>query len=148
MLWIQPLKRYFEFSGRSSRAEYWQYIGILLVAIVIAALLDTGNTSGIPTLAFIVMAGTMIPTYAVTFRRLHDRGKSGWLVGVVWALNIGAYVFRSIKDSISSKLLAAPFALVYWALILIQVGLAIYLLIEVSKPGDPGDNQFGAPPAA
>lgn len=152
MLWMQPLKRYFEFSGRSSRAEYWQFIGVVVVAIAIGFMLDAGSESaarsGIPTLAFIVLIACMIPIYAVTFRRLHDRGMAGWIVGLQWAFNVGAYFFGAIKDSINSSIVAAPFVLIYWVMTLIQIGVGIYLLVQVAQPGDAEANQYGPPPAA
>ena len=151
MLWMQPYRRYFEFSGRSSRAEYWQFMGVVMVAIIIGGLIDSGSEStmrtGLPTLAFIVLIASLIPIYAVTFRRLHDRGMSGWLVGVLWGLNFAAYAFGVFKDSIDSSIIAAPFVLIYWLLLLIQMALVIYLLLEVAKPGDAEANHYGPAPA-
>lgn len=149
---MQPLKRYFEFSGRSSRAEYWQFLGVVAVATAIGFVLDAGNPNaqrtGVPTMSFIVLVARVIPIYAVTFRRLHDRNMSGWLVGILWACNFAALVVGEIKDGISSSIIAAPFVLIYWLVILLQVGIGIYLLTQVAQPGDAEANRFGPPPAA
>lgn len=70
-------KNYANFKGRSRRREYWGfalwYCVIFLVSIVLAIL------TGIGTLllgAFIII--TIVPSIALTVRRLHDINLSGW----------------------------------------------------------------------
>lgn len=96
----QAVKRYFAkyatFSGRASRSEYWWvYLFVSLVHIVFAIILtivlvSTGEAteSGIrgtgPEIAVFVVWGLVvlaliIPTIAITVRRLHDANLSGWL---------------------------------------------------------------------
>jgi uncharacterized membrane protein YhaH (DUF805 family) len=97
---LMPLKRYFDFSGRSRRKEYWMYflfvfVGVIVLSIVDMALglggsattysdFDEGasvgfNTSGgILTMLFVL--ATFIPSVAVAIRRAHDNDKSGWFV--------------------------------------------------------------------
>jgi uncharacterized membrane protein YhaH (DUF805 family) len=67
-------KRYAEFSGVSSRSQYWYFIlGTTVASLIIQALLgDFGGNAF--TLA------TIIPTIAVAVRRMHDVGKSGWFI--------------------------------------------------------------------
>ena len=85
MLWMQPLRRYFQFSGRASRAEYWQFMAVFVAAYIVAGAIDIGRegSDGTPSLAMLVLLGLGIPGYAVTFRRLHDRDQSGWLIGLL-----------------------------------------------------------------
>lgn len=73
-LFVLPFKKYITFSGRASRAEFWGYILVFLFAVsIIAALLN------VPDLVFqIYLAALLLPTIAVSVRRLHDIGKSGW----------------------------------------------------------------------
>ena len=61
---------YFTFNGRASKPEYWWWVlfTFLLGLIPLAGLV------------------TLIPTLAVTSRRLHDIGKSGWLQIIPWAI--------------------------------------------------------------
>lgn len=70
-------KNYANFKGRSRRREYWGfalwYCVIFLVSIVLAIL------TGIGTLllgAFIII--TIVPSIALTVRRLHDINLSEW----------------------------------------------------------------------
>ena len=81
-------KKYFDFSGRASRPEYWWFFlgcilalaASLLVAVELAAALGTKEAeSGIAfaLLPLAVILGLLLPQLAVTVRRLHDTGKSG-----------------------------------------------------------------------
>ena len=66
---------YFTFSGRASRPEYWWWVlfTFLLGLIPLAGLV------------------TLIPTLAVTSRRLHDIGKTGWWQLLFWIISIIAW---------------------------------------------------------
>lgn len=74
--------KYFTFSGRAKRSEYWWfYLFTVLMSwgasLVGAATFGPGEPaadilSGILSLVF------LIPTLAAGSRRLHDIGKSGW----------------------------------------------------------------------
>ena len=67
-------KRYAEFSGVSSRSQYWYFIlGTTVASLIIQALLgDFGGN--------VFTLATIIPTIAVAIRRMHDVGKSGWFI--------------------------------------------------------------------
>lgn len=75
--------KYADFSGRARRSEYWWfYLFMFIVGCVVV---------WIPVLPILWSFGILIPNLAVSVRRLHDIGKSGWnmlfllipLVGVV-----------------------------------------------------------------
>jgi uncharacterized membrane protein YhaH (DUF805 family) len=108
MQWmIMPLKRYADFQGRSRRLEYWmfQLLNIIVLFVLVMpffvsvgladlATLDQGegfeNIGAIGILS-ISLAGlwslaVLIPSIAVTVRRLHDIGLTGWVyLGIVIA---------------------------------------------------------------
>lgn len=78
---ITVLKKYSDFRTRSSRREYWLFaavnfiisLGISLIFSVIFSMeLIATVISGIYSLL------VFVPSLAVTVRRLHDVGKSGW----------------------------------------------------------------------
>lgn len=71
LYWNTLTRKYFQFNGRASRLEYWTFIIINFWVIA--------TTWGLGT--FVVL----IPTLAVSVRRLHDINKSGWWVLVPWA---------------------------------------------------------------
>jgi len=103
---ILPYKRYAEFSGRSRRMEYWMFqlfIMLVYVAWFVLLLVSAGgnledpaasNTmGGILVVLIIVFAlGSIIPSLAVTIRRLHDTDRSGWWVLISFVPVIGPLV--------------------------------------------------------
>jgi uncharacterized membrane protein YhaH (DUF805 family) len=82
--YLEALKKYGVFSGRSRRKEYWYFVLFnIIVAIVLAwidALLGTFSSSGIGLLSGIYGLAILIPSLAVTVRRLHDIDRSGWWI--------------------------------------------------------------------
>ena len=82
-------QRYFEFSGRSTRAEYWWWILFASVTALILTIVDiqigTASEMGFGVLYSVFVLATFIPGLAVLVRRLHDVGKSGWflLIGLI-----------------------------------------------------------------
>ena len=86
MSWyLEALKKYAVFSGRSRRMEYWYFVLFnLLVYIVfslIDALLGTFNVvQGVGLLSGLYALAVLIPTLAVHVRRLHDIDRTGWWI--------------------------------------------------------------------
>ena len=63
--------RYTDFNGRSRRSEYWwSSLSIAIIGAIVSAILGD--------LAFIWSLAILVPGIAVSVRRLHDIGKSGW----------------------------------------------------------------------
>jgi uncharacterized membrane protein YhaH (DUF805 family) len=88
---LLPLKRYAEFSGRSQRKEYWMFtLGIIIAEVaimIVEGMLGINRmVVGIygPILSLFMLA-LIIPSLAVSIRRLHDTDKSGWflLLGLI-----------------------------------------------------------------
>ena len=71
---------YFNFNGRSGRGEYWWFILFYILASIVLTVLE-GMLGLIGVLSNLFALGSLIPSIAVTVRRLHDTGHSGW-----WAL--------------------------------------------------------------
>ena len=88
------LKQYAVFSGRAGRREYWRFspvqigIAFALAMWLVAALpnepgdnfrLRDLGAAGLPFYVMMLYAlATIVPTCAVTVRRLHDYDYSGW----------------------------------------------------------------------
>jgi uncharacterized membrane protein YhaH (DUF805 family) len=69
-------QKYTDFSGRARRSEYWfaslaMFLGYIVAAIIGFALHATF-------LIFILVLAIIVPGLAVSVRRLHDTGRSGW----------------------------------------------------------------------
>lgn len=84
-------KNYANFSGRSTRTDFWLFQAIvLLIGIGIFGLSFIGGTSGVvyslfTILQFIFGLFIIIPNFAISMRRLYDTGRLGWwmLPGVI-----------------------------------------------------------------
>lgn len=75
--YIDILKnKYAAFDGRASRKEYWMFTLFSFIAIFVLALL--GSLIHFNFLYVIYELAILVPAIAVTARRLHDSGKSGW----------------------------------------------------------------------
>ncbi|MDH6452003.1 MULTISPECIES: DUF805 domain-containing protein [unclassified Streptomyces] len=100
MSWfIEVLKKYAVFSGRARRKEYWMFALFAGIIYVVFAVL--GVVTKQSWLVAIPYLGFLLPGLAVTARRLHDTGRSGWwiLFGLVPLVGgITLFVF-SVLDS-------------------------------------------------
>lgn len=94
MYWmLMPLRRYFEFSGRSQRKEYWMfYLLNVLVALFVGLLFVAGDYSEMVLwLGCLYALATFIPGLAVTVRRLHDTDRSAW--NLLWGVfPVGGFI--------------------------------------------------------
>ncbi|WP_203257838.1 DUF805 domain-containing protein [Hyunsoonleella ulvae] len=86
MNWYLKVVRdnYANFQGRARRQEYWMFtlINILIifgVALLSGLFVGNDDTAFIPMILIgVYFLAILIPSIAVTVRRLHDTGKSGW----------------------------------------------------------------------
>ena len=97
--YITVLKKYAVFSGRARRKEYWMFVLFNTIFSIVAVVLDNllGTASedlGYGLIYGLYVLAVLIPGLAVTVRRLHDVGKSGWwifislvpIIGGIWLL--------------------------------------------------------------
>ena len=98
--YLKVLKQYVDFSGRARRKEFWMFVLINGLITVGLRFLDRSlgttfgdfNEDGI--LETIYSITVLIPTLSVSVRRLHDIGKSGWylllmflpIIGWIWLI--------------------------------------------------------------
>ena len=122
-------QRYFVFSGRSTRAEYWWWaLFTTLVYLILTVVEDmTGLVhaqTGIGLFNALFNLGVLSPTLALGARRLHDINRSGW-----WQLMLFGSGF--VIATLIPLLVIVPFVvLIVWAI----------------KPGDRGPNKYGPDP--
>ena len=126
---FMPYRRYFDFRGRSSRAEYWSFFLLMAGIIALTALLyaqagafepgfdpetsDPGFGWTLGTAIFgIFFLVSGIPAIALEVRRWHDIGKSGW----------------------------------YWWIRFIPLVGTIIVLVFMAMKGNAGGNRYGPDP--
>jgi len=66
--------RYADFSGLSTRAQYWYFILATNLATFVGSLIAGDMVGNLISLL------SIIPTIAAGVRRMHDVGKSGWFI--------------------------------------------------------------------
>jgi uncharacterized membrane protein YhaH (DUF805 family) len=78
------------FQGRARRKEYWFFVLFNIIVSVILNFLDRAigtydAEAGAGVLGGVYALAVLIPSIAVTVRRLHDTGRSGWwiLIGLI-----------------------------------------------------------------
>lgn len=88
--YLKVLKQYADFDGRARRKEYWMFALFHMIVFIVLLMIFAGIGAAIdiPSIAFVAyiyVLATIIPNIAVTVRRLHDVGKSGWfiLIGLI-----------------------------------------------------------------
>jgi uncharacterized membrane protein YhaH (DUF805 family) len=118
---FEAYKRYADFTGRSSRSEYWLFVLLYVIVAVVAGIVaNVLEAIGGEMLALVVylpfalfLLASFVPSLSVAFRRLHDTDRSAWWLLISFVPFIGGIV----------------------------------LLVFDCLPGTPGPNRFGPPPA-
>lgn len=138
------LSKYATFSGRASRSEFWFFqlavaIGGVVTSLVDAALFGAGLAlSPINTLLSIA---AFLPTLAVSFRRLHDTGRSGWIVGAFYIL-LGVFFSVAAPAIMSAPGTGATTGMAG----LLSLGVLVYsvvLIVFFCLKGEPRANRYG-----
>jgi uncharacterized membrane protein YhaH (DUF805 family) len=73
------LTRYADFSGRTSVGGFWRFVAVNFVVAVVLVIL-AGLASIFWVLYVLYGLALIIPSIAIAIRRLHDTGKSGWMI--------------------------------------------------------------------
>ena len=104
---VNVFQNYANFSGRARRSEYWYFtLFIFLVSAVLSGLnAAVFGTDAQMTIFTVIQSlfslATLIPSIAVTVRRLHDIGKSGWFYFLILIPVVGSIILLvwECKDS-------------------------------------------------
>ena len=162
-------RKYVDFGGRATRAEYWWWWLFALIGGLVLRGFDLILGWGL--FATLFALAILLPTSAMTSRRLHDIGKSG-LWKLAWlALGLVAGVLTYIAtgdvpdDGIDSKILSVVLIRVDWinaetlvpgvpsaalataAWVIGIVGSA-WVIAWLVRQGESGPNRFGPDPRA
>jgi uncharacterized membrane protein YhaH (DUF805 family) len=76
--YVNCIKKYVQFSGVSSRSEYWYFV---LANFIIALLVNIfAGLINVPVLALLYSLFIFLPGLSAAARRLHDAGFSAWFM--------------------------------------------------------------------
>jgi uncharacterized membrane protein YhaH (DUF805 family) len=95
--YIKVLKNYANFSGRARRKEFWFFALFNMIFAIAAAIVDNVlgiafEDTGYGPLYCLYGLAVLIPGIAVSIRRLHDIGKSGWYYLLVLIPCVGGII--------------------------------------------------------
>ncbi|MFB7864996.1 MULTISPECIES: DUF805 domain-containing protein [unclassified Streptomyces] len=81
--YLEAFKKYAVFSGRARRKEFWMFQLFNFIASIVTSVID--GALGIQLISIIYLLAVLIPNLAISVRRLHDTGRSGWwiLIGLI-----------------------------------------------------------------
>lgn len=98
MSWyLKVLKNYVGFSGRARRKEFWMFTLVNLIIAFVLGFVDgilgtIHHETGMGLLGGVYALAMLLPSIAVTTRRLHDTNRSGWWQLLYFIPIIGALV--------------------------------------------------------
>lgn len=139
-------ENYANFNGRARRSEYWYFTLASLILSLLTMMIDKmlDLKFGINTLYSLAV---FIPSLAVSTRRLHDIGKSGWLLLIAYGIMIVAGIVGAISAFSALAGGGMPsFGLGLGLAVLVAIAVAVWMLILFCTNGDEGTNQYGADP--
>lgn len=161
---IYCFKNYAKFSGRARRSEFWYF---QLFNFVISSALNVVSQSlwyatdsyAFLSISYIYSLAVAIPALAVTVRRLHDTGRSGWWLLAYYlpiVLTVVLFVIFFVQllsefsfyklDSIRAEEL--PWTTVGGVLLSLLLSLifGILILVWLCTDSQPGTNKYGPYP--
>jgi uncharacterized membrane protein YhaH (DUF805 family) len=96
----QGFRKYVDFGGRATRAEYWWWVLFTILAGIVLSIIDSIIGFSDPwdygPLYTLFVLATLLPSLAVAARRLHDIGKTGWWQLAWYAILFTAWIAAGI----------------------------------------------------
>lgn len=170
---VYAFKRFLSFRGRATRTEFWSFylfsyiISYIPGMILCCACMPLGTMAGLMSeesdgslaagllliglvlLYLLVSLLMVLPYWATTVRRLHDRNHSGWLLlwppAVLVLLTGGTALTTALcyGDSAAASQASVPFITGILLSVSAYIGTCIYIFIQLVLPGQPGPNKYG-----
>ena len=151
------LSSYATFSGRARRSEYWWYylftVLVSIVTSVVDGVLHTTFSNDVGIVGSITSLALLLPTLAVTARRLHDTGRTGWwillpVVPLLATIGVGLADVLSVLASLDANRspLAVPLTVLLVVCGLLTLAAFITFLVFLCLDTQPGPNKYGASP--
>ncbi len=162
--------KFFTFSGRASRPEYWFFFLFIVIWSLIAGIIDAQfftqvsvsesdevkqvtATSRQPVQSIVSLI-VFFPHLAVAWRRMHDSGRSGLYALLPILLILGAFAVLIFGIGLASQFHGGTLDILFTrATLLIVIPTLIVLFVSpllvlwwLARPSQPGANQYGPNP--
>ena len=163
--------KFFTFSGRASRPEYWFFFLFVVIWGFIAGMIDwqfftqvsvtesdevksVTATSSAPVQSIVGLI-VFFPHLAVAWRRMHDTGRSGLYALLPILLVLGAFAVLIFGIGIASSfqhggtldiLFTRATLLIVIPTLIVLVVSPLLVLWWLTRPSHPGTNQYGPNP--
>ena len=124
-----------QFQGRSRRSEYWWTVLAVYGASILLQFVITP-------LGSLILSLSLMP---LTFRRLHDTGRSGWCWIIAIFMNIVTLIvmcYDIFVNAGSEDTIYIKYGLIFLILLLYRILLIVYLC----QDSDPNTNKYGESP--
>ena len=163
-------RKYAEFKGRACRSEFWWFVllillievglyfiyGLSMIPLLVKGQFNASSITGMSLPFTIVMLvfelAFLLPSLAVTTRRLHDRNKSGWWLVIYYVLTliclVPMFLFYTMADHSEqfNDTITYVLAFVFFILAILLFALAVVLLVWFCQRGTIGPNKYGPDP--
>ena len=151
--------KFFDFTGRARRSEYWWFVLFQVLVSIPCAFLD-GILEAAAGISFVNGLASLVfffPALAVSFRRLHDTGRSGWWIGasyilmsigivVLIAVSFGFNGFNWSDDAAIPDALFSTKSLAGWLPLIASLILCICVFIFTLLDSHKEENKYGPSP--
>jgi len=150
--YLSALKKYAVFQGRASRREFWMFYLFNVIFMLLAVVLDfmlgtTIQSNGVILSLFSTgyfstgyYLALLIPTVSIGVRRLHDVGKNGWIIVILYIL---VFLYPILRALTGRWIVLDIIAFIFNIYIIIA---GIYIFVLLVSPGETKDNKFGLSP--
>ena len=152
-------RNYVNFSGRAQRSQFWWFILFAWISSSILSYIpltwnSTSISSFIPIVGQVYSLALILPSLAVTVRRLHDTNRSGWWLLAIWIPVLGGLIigigmaFWAADESGEFGVFGLWFLLTF-GLFGLLVGAVVSLVISLVllvPAGTAGPNSYGPDP--
>ncbi len=163
-------RKYFTFSGRASRPEYWWFVLFLILGNILAGVIDGALFNTVTTelevtdtsfragaensgpIGTIFALATFIPSIAAGWRRMHDSGRSGLYLFYPVIVMIGIATFAGLTGAMPNADGTFDFSFDSITGIILVIASIIFILSPflviwwLTRPSQNGANQYGPNP--
>ncbi len=162
---VRYFKKYIVFTGRASRGEYWWWVLANAIITFVLNMLSQASNGDLRFLVSLWGLATLVPTLAVSVRRLHDTNRSGWwLAGIYGAMFIsiimmaagGGYAIFTAFSSYSnyygaSSMTGGGIVLMFLGVLVLLAAAIVSIVLMASRSDargtrfDKNAQQYGQP---